>query len=431
VSLNGVTPSREHDRYNPTNCNTRLEDLDMGSDIGTRFSIGQFDPPALAGLADPYTPLQTLREQCPISHSDSYGGFWNLFTYKDVCTAAVDAVAFSSRDVTIPSKPLLIASPPIMIDPPTHMDFRHPLLKKFTPKAVADLEAPIRVKVGEMIDQFIGRGCADLADELFIPFPAFAALKLLGLPSEDFPKFSRWARLAFSTPEEGSPDAAWPLEAAAYFAPLYESLADSHADDIPSIARRLVIDGREIEVTEFIALLITLVTAGLDTTTSTSANIILLLDEQPHLRRELIEHPELLPTAIEEFLRYLTPLPMLARTTTDDVTVTGVTIPEGEKVALHWLSANHDPAEFPDPETVVLDRSPNRHVAFGIGPHRCIGMHLARLQIRVMLNELLRRAPDYEVVRDQVVRGPGVSRLVHALPVRFSAQRHAAGSAEY
>jgi cytochrome P450 len=180
------------------------------------------------------------------------------------------------------------------------------------------------------------------------------------------------------------------------------------------------IDGREIEVMEFVMLLTTLVAAGLDTTTNASANIAVLLHEQPELRQQLIDRPELIPSAVEEMLRYLTPLPMLARVTTRDVEFDGITIPEGQKVALQWLAANHDPEEFPEPEKVVFERKPNRHLAFGMGPHRCIGMHLARIEVRVVLEELLRRLPDYEVVTDEVVRGKGVTRQIYNLPVRFS-----------
>ncbi|QLL06365.1 cytochrome P450 [Mycobacterium vicinigordonae] len=385
-----------------------------------KASIDNLDPRMLAGLSDPYSLLNELRETCPVGRSEMYGGFWNLFRYQDVCAAAVDATTFSSRDVTIPSEPLIAKPAPIMIDPPRHMEYRHPLLRKFAPQVVAELEPSIRRKVRQMMDAFLGRGHADLCDELFVPFPAFAALRLLNLPESDFPSFSRWAQLAFTIPEPGSADANWELEVAAYFAPLYDQKAGSEADDIPSIARRIKIDGREIELMEFVMLLVTLVTAGLDTTSNASANIALLLDEQPELRRQLIEHPDLIPNAVEELLRYLSPLPMLARTATRDVEVSGVRIPEGQKVALHWLAANHDPSEFDEPEKVDFGRPSSRHVAFGIGPHRCIGMHLARIEVRVMLEELITRIPDYAVVRDQVVRTPGVTRQVQHLPITFT-----------
>lgn len=389
-------------------------------DDDVRGRLASFDPRALAALPDPYPVLKEFRETCPVGHTDTYDGFWNLFRYEDVCAAAVDNETFKSRDNTIPSENLPFTPPPIMSDPPQHMQFRQPFLKRFSPQVCNELEDAIRAKVTELIDAFIERGTADLATELFIPFPAFAALRILGLPDEDFATFSRWARLVFTVPDEGHEDHDWAMELITYFAPLYEELTGSDDDTIPSIARNLQIDDREIDTLEFVMLLTTFVTAGLDTTTNTSAQIALLLDERPDLRRRLIDEPELMPSAIEELLRYLTPLPMLARIPNRDVEIDGVTLPEGEKVALHWLAANHDPAEFPDPEEVVLDRTPNRHLAFGRGPHRCIGLHLARLQLRVMLEELFSRLPDYEVIRDDVQRVGGITRQVHSLPVRFT-----------
>lgn len=206
---------------------------------------------------------------------------------------------------------------------------------------------------------------------------------------------------------------------------MYDELADSATDDIPTIARHLDIGGQPIERMDFILLLMTFVNAGLDTTTNSASQIALLLDDRRDLRDQLLADESLIPQAVEEFLRYLTPLPMLARVATQDTLVGGapnaVTIQKDEKVALHWLAANHDPSEFREPQEVVLDRAPNRHLAFGKGPHLCIGMHLARLQLRIMLEELLRRIPDFTVVHEGVVRVGGLTRQVHSLPVRFSA----------
>lgn len=391
-----------------------------------RRELADLDPRHVAALEDPYTLLNGLREGCPVGHSDRYGGFWNLFRFNDVCAAAGDPETFSSRDVTIPSQPLPAPPNPIQIDPPEHMDFRRPLLKQFAPDKVAELEPTMRRKAVEMLETVIARGSADLADEVFIPFPAFAALQILNLPSSDFPKFARWAKLAFTVPEEGSPDLNWGLEVAAYFAPLYEACKGSDADDVPSIARRTLVQGREIDIMEFIMLLTTLVTAGLDTTANSLSQIILLLDERPQLQDQLKEaarDPKALQQAIEELLRYLTPLPMLSRVTTRDVEIDApdglVKIPAGQKVALHWLAANHDPREFDNPNEPLLDRTPNRHVAFGRGPHRCIGMHLARLELRVILEEFLTRVPDFRVRRTEVIRAPGITRQVLHLPTDF------------
>jgi cytochrome P450 len=388
------------------------------------IGIEDLDPPALAGHADPYPVLNRLRESCPLGHSDTHGGFWNLFRFADVAEVAADAQRFSSRDNTIPSEKLPMPAPPIQTDPPQHMQFRQPFLKRYSPQAIGHLTPAIQAKVNELIDGFIERGTADLTQELFIPYPAYAALKLMDLPEDDFPTFFRWARQIFSV--EHSDEAGAGMFA--YFTPLFDQLTGSLEDTIPAIGRNLRIDGREIQPLEFAMLLMTLLLAGLDTTANASSQIALLLDDQPDVRRRLVEAPELIPSAVEELLRHTTPLPTIARTATEDVTIGSTTICAGEKVALHYMAANHDPAEFPDPGQVVLGRTPNRHLAFGRGPHRCLGMHVARLELQVMLTELLRRIPDFVVERDRVVRSGGVTRGVESLPVRFTPGPREGGS---
>jgi cytochrome P450 len=346
-----------------------------------------------------------------------------LFRYEDVAAVAADAHLFSNRDNQIPSDTFSVKPPPVQIDPPVHMQYRQPFLKKFSPNAIAALEPAIRVKANSLIDPFIERGSADLAQELFLPFPAYGALKLLNLPEADFPRFAHWAHMVFSVDDGSERHTDWTADVIGYLAPLYESLRGSTADDIPSIARALLIEGREIQVMEFVLLLTTFVTAGLDTTTNSATNMVLLLAEHPALCARLVEDPTLIPAAIEEMLRYITPVPILARTTNRATRIgtgdDGVEIGPDEKVALRWMAANHDPAEFQDPEDLIFDRSPNRHLSFGLGPHRCIGAHLARLQLRIVLGELLRRIPEFEVDRERVVRIPGITRQIRNLPVRF------------
>jgi|SRR5581483_5603884 len=387
-------------------------------------AIRDLDPRAIAAMPDPLPLINGLRERCLVAHSESFGGFWNVFSYADVCAVALNASTFSSRDVTIPSQNFPQPAPPIMSDPPVHIQFRKPFLKRFSPGVVAGLEADIQAKARSLVDGFIERGSVDLASEMSIPFPAYAALRILGLPDEDLPRFSRWARLVFAVPGEGDEDVNWPLELFAYFAPFYEERAGARDDSIPTIARQLLIDGAEITQLDFVMCLMTFVTAGLDTTTNALSNMVVLLDQRPDLRRRLLDQPELLPAAIEEFLRYLSPLPSLARTATRDATIGhgegAVEIKQGEKIALHWMAANHDPTEFSDPHEIQLQRTPNRHVAFGIGSHLCIGMHLARVELHAALSEILSRIPDYRVLHDGIHRGPALTRQIHRLPLEFT-----------
>jgi cytochrome P450 len=206
----------------------------------------------------------------------------------------------------------------------------------------------------------------------------------------------------------------------AYFYELYQDRSVNPRDDIPSLILSLAVDGQPIGEQEFLCFMSTLVMAGLDTTANAAANMLQLLADRPALRAELIADPGRTAPAVEEMLRFVTPLPALARVTTEPVELGGVAIPAGERVQMVFAAANHDPAEFECPEEVRFDRSPNRHLSFGAGPHRCLGAHLARLELRVLLEEVLRLIPDYEVVSDGVVRYGGITRGISALPVRFT-----------
>jgi cytochrome P450 len=206
-----------------------------------------------------------------------------------------------------------------------------------------------------------------------------------------------------------------------YLNGVYEDRQANPRSDIPSVVLTIEVEGRPISQMEFLCMMNMLFVAGLDTTSNAGAYMFEELARRPDVRRRLLDDPNLIPAAIEEFLRYVTPLPALARTTTQDVPVGDATIPAGERVLLHWMGANHDPAEFPDPDEFVIDRAPNRHFAFGAGVHRCLGSNLARLELRIVLEEVLRRMPDYRIAEGaSVERYPGVTRGISSLPVTFT-----------
>ena len=390
-----------------------------------------FDHYEVAALSDPLPTLNELRERCPVAKSTAYGGFWNLFDYELVHAAARDTDRLSSRQTVIPQpEAMCFAAPPIQIDPPVHDDFRKPVLRFFSPHSVRELDAAIRARATQLIDEFIGSGEADLATQLCIPFPAEGAIRLLGLPPEDFPVFADWSVKIFRN-DDLQDVMANVLE---YFGRYYDEAGDRTDDSIISVCRRLTIGGEPITRTDFSLFLMTLVAAGLDTTANAAAHIFIVLDEHPALRTQLIEDPSRMPRAIEELLRYLTPLPTLSRVARADMTIGESEIRQGELVMLNWLAANHDPKEFRDPGEIDFDRAQNRHMAFGSGIHRCLGMHLARLELRILLEEVLQRMPDYLVRHDDVLRVGGITRMVCSLPVRFtpgalSGSRNSAASA--
>lgn len=376
-----------------------------------------YDHLVVAALDDPFPVLAEARERCPVVHSAEYEGFWALFGYDDVSTVAKDPARFSSaQGITIPHHGFPMSLPPIETDPPQHMQLRGPLLDRFSSKAVARLEPVLRESAVELIRAFAGRGEADLAQELTVPFPGIAVSHLLAIPEEDRARCHEWTTALIREPENMEAISS----AFAYFYELYVDRSANRRDDIPSLILDLTVDGRSLTEQEFLCFMSTLVMAGLDTTANAAANMLKLLTEQPALRAELIAEPGRTVLAVEEMLRFITPLPALARVTTEPVELNGVAIPAGERVQMVFAAANHDPAEFECPEEVRFDRTPNRHLSFGAGPHRCLGAHLARLELRVLLEEVLRLIPDYEVVSDGVARYGGITRGISALPVTFT-----------
>lgn len=376
-----------------------------------------YDHLVVAALDDPFPMLAEAREQCPVAHSGEYEGFWAVFGYGDISTMARDPAVFSSaQGVTIPHHGFPMSLPPIETDPPQHMQLRGPLLERFSPGAVGRLEPVLRETVVELIDAFAGRGEADLAVELTVRLPGAAVSHLLSIPDEDRARCHEWTTALIRDPENLEAISA----AFAYFYELYQDRSAKPRDDIPSLILGIMVDGEPVSEQEFLCFMCTLVMAGLDTTANAGANMLQLLGRRPDLRAQLIADPERIPLAVEEMLRYITPLPALARVTTEPVEVGGVPIPAGERVQMVFIAGNHDPAEFECPEEIRLDRSPNRHLAFGAGPHRCLGAHLARLELRILLEEVLRRIPDYVVIEAGVERYTGITRGISSLPVTFT-----------
>ncbi|MFY1621449.1 cytochrome P450, partial [Micromonospora sp. WMMD736] len=307
---------------------------------------------------------------------------------------------------------------------PIHGQYRRPLISRFTPAAAAECAPHAREVVNRLIDGFIEGGEADLAQQLTIPLPAIVNTPVLGIPLEDRDRFQEWAvRLLAS----GGEDLEAIGSAMGYFDHLYEVRRDALGDDIPSLLIGLEIDGKPMDKTQFILTMIMLMTGGLDTTTNSGSHMLYYLAEHPEQRRLLVEEPDRIPAAVEELLRYLTPLPSLFRTAVSSTSVHGQAIAEGDRVQLCWMAANHDPAEFNDPDTVDLSRTPNRHFAFGVGEHRCLGANLARMELRVLLEEALPRLGEYRIVK-QPDRYASVTRGISHLHAAFPRGRRYGGS---
>ncbi len=381
------------------------------------MSESSFDHLAVAAADDAPEQLADLRAQCPVQHSDAHEGFWALFDYESVGMAARETATFSSASgVTIPAHAFPMALPPIEADAPLHMQVRGPLLPRLSPKVMEDLEDDLRAMVRGLIDEFIESGSADLAKDLTIPFPGMSIGKLMNVPDDDIVML----RDITAHLMQNSDDMGFIMQAMGFFQKLYEDRLANPGEDLPSAILALEIDGTQVTNEEYLAIIAMVMMAGLDTTANAAGSMFRMIGANPEVREALIADPAKIPQAVEEFLRVATPLHASGRTTTEAVEVGGCPVPAGDRVLLNWLAANHDPAEFDSPETLDIERFPNRHYAFGTGPHRCLGIHLARLQLKLLAEEVLARLPDFEVDEAQVERYVGVTRGLASLPVSFT-----------
>lgn len=381
---------------------------------------------AAVGLADPQPMYKALRESAPVFRSPQVVVLSRLADIEmalkrtDLFSSNMDAVDLGNL------RPLI----PLQIDPPDHAKYRRILDPLFTPREMARREPQVAALVNKMIDRFAGRGECDFHDEFAVPLPCTVFLQLLGLPLEDLDKFLEWKDGVIRP--EGATD--WDERHAAS-APVaqqiydyFEKAIDDHIsrprDDVLSamIATHFKEEGGgALSREELLDICFLFLIAGLDTVTDSLDCFFVYLARHPEHRHQLVEQPDILPHAIEELLRWETPVPGVARVAMQDIEIGGCPITKGERVSPLLGAANTDPAEFPDPELVDFARSPNRHRAFGGGPHRCLGSHLARMELRVALREFHRRIPDYEIPPGTEIKYLPALRSVEALPLTFPA----------
>ena len=379
-----------------------------------------------------------LRTRCPVAWNTQYGGFWFATSFAAVNQIARDNDTFAHKyepnaddgidyngEVGIPRMESL---PPLGIgevDGPYHAALRRVLNPFFTRQAIAQLRPFIKDCVDWFIDQKIEAGSMDLVFDLASPVPALVTMKMMGLPFDDW---ALWADFFHSTiayppgSDESSRAMARVPEMMGKLLAFAAERRQHPEEDLTSLLVLLEFDDAPLGDEEVLSILTNLVGGGVDTTTSLVAWSLKILAEQPDLRRELIEHPELYDTAADEFLRYTSVNQTLTRTVTRDVVVEGQQLRRNDRVLISWLAANHDEHEFERADELVLDRSPNRHLAFGLGPHRCIGSHLAKIMFEELVRGVLERLPDYEVASDdieQYLGEPSVTGIVK-LPITFT-----------
>jgi len=375
---------------------------------------------AVTGLAEPQPMYKALRESCPVFRSPQAVVLSRL---ADIEMALKRTELFSSNMDAVDLgnvRPLI----PLQVDPPEHAKYRRILDPLFTPREMARREPRVAGLVNEMIDRFVGRGECDFHAEFAVPLPCTVFLQLLGLPLEDLDQFLLW-KDGVIRPEGGGYDGRREASGGVaqqiydYFEQAIDDHLADHRDDVLSALIAAEIGGRPLSREEILDICFLFLIAGLDTVTDSLDCFFVYLARHPEHRHQLVDEPDVLPSAIEELLRWETPVPGVARVAMQDVEIDGCPISKGERVSPLLGAANTDPAEFPDPDVVDFHRNPNRHRAFGGGPHRCLGSHLARMELRVALREFHRRIPDYGIVPGTELKYTEALRSVESLPLRF------------
>ncbi|MFF1307338.1 cytochrome P450 [Streptomyces sp. NPDC058307] len=387
---------------------------------GTDFS--HMDP---QWLADPYPIMDDLRQRCPIAHTERFGGAWLPTLYEDVAAIAYDTERFSSRSVTPddfrPARAIAPVgeTPPLSSDPPFHHTARKLLLPAFTKTAVGKLESGTRAFCHSLIDEFQGRDVVDAARDYASQIPSRVIGDMLGFPPEDREQF----RDLFGDPQNDLSAREKRMEYRGkifvYLLAQVNDHVENPRDDLTTYLLNAEMNGRKLDPNHVIGMMALLFAAGVATTYASIGASLWHLARNPQDRERLLAEPELLPTAMEEFLRAYAPVTM-ARLVKEDMHWRGVDMKADDWVLLSFPSANRDPAQFDRAGEVVIDREANRHATFGLGIHRCLGSHLARMELRVALEVWLERIPKFSIQDEAaVVWGGKQTRGPHTLPLRI------------
>ena len=381
-------------------------------------------------VADPYPIWDQLRARCPVAHSDRYGGTWLPVRHDDVAAVAYDTEHFTSRSVVVSEvrpgpddlpAPIGLA-PPITSDPPFHALARRLLLPAFAPKPIEALEPFTRELCVELLDATSGERQFDAAVDYAQHIPLRVIVRMLGFPQEDADLFRRFIRMVLEDVDQSAEERQAIVdegELDAYIdARIAEHLADPQ-DDLTTFLLEAELDGNKLDPDHVRGTMVLLMIAGIDTTWSAIGASLWHLAQNPADRRRLAAEPELMGTAVEEFLRAYAPVTM-ARLVATDFDFDGRQMKEGDWLLLPFPAANRDPEQFPDADKVLIDRAENRHSAFGLGIHRCIGSNLARMELRVALEEWMKRYPEFELVDPaEVTWSAGQVRGPRTVPVRI------------
>ena len=399
-------------------------------DWATDYDI--FDPDY---VRDPVPVWDDLRERCPIAHTERWGGSWLPTRYEDLQAMVKMVPALSSRSaVVVPPPPelreQLVAeakkygseNPPITADPPEHKPFRRLILPFFSPRAVEAQIPYTRALCNGLIDGFIDRGEADAAADYAQQITPRVIAHVLGIDPARADDFVEWVRgileLGQTQPEMRIKYRGIIRD---FFQEMVAERRKAPRDDAISTLIEAEVEGEKLDDYKIVGVCFLLLVAGIDTTWSSISSSLLHFATHDRDRARMLAEPELLPSAVEEMLRFYSPVTM-ARKVMEPVEIGGVEMTPGDKVLLNFPAANRDPEAFERPDEVVLDRQRNRHIAFGVGIHRCAGSNLARMEMQVALRTWFDRIGDFELADpDAVTWAGGQVRGPRSVPVRFAA----------
>jgi cytochrome P450 len=379
-----------------------------------------------------------LRRRCPVAWNENYGGFWFVTSYEAVAQIARDCDTFAHKydpdaadgvnyqgELGVPRPTGQPALGIGEVDGPYHRALRRAVAPFFSPEAIAKMRPFMEQSAHWFLDQHISDGRMDLVLDYASPVPAILTMKLMGLPYDNWELYAHLFHSVMAVPQASAEYAEVIAEVPAMIEGLLKFAAARRAEpreDLTSFLVAFEFEGQRLDDTQILNILWNLIGGGVDTTTSLTSLSLLRVATEPNLRQQLIDRPAMYRTATDEFLRYFSVNKQLSRTVTRDIAICGQQLRRNDRVIISWLGANHDEHEFERPGEILLDRSANRHVAFGLGPHRCIGSHLARVMFEVMVKAVLERIPDYQVDASGVRQYLGYPTMtgLAKLPVTFT-----------
>lgn len=399
----------------------------------SRCPVIAFDHQSPRHSADTVASFRSVRATTPVAWTNAHGGYWVMSSYEALFEAARDDGIFSSRrmeqyggpglSVVIPKTPMSLHIP-IELDPPEFRPYRKVINQITAPAAVARLQSLIVYYVTSFVDDIIEAGTADLTSVIGVP--AAITIDWFGLPIKDWPRYAGAHKaLLAELPESPEYIQATTIGLPWISEQIDRAIAERRTqprDDAISALMTAQVNGAPIRAEDVHSIVDLLIAGGVATTASLIGQALVWLAENPAARGDLIENPHKVDVAIEEFLRFFSPVQTNARTAVVSVEFHGCPVHEGDRVLLPWASANRDVRQFENPDTLDIERWPNRHVAFGVGIHRCAGSHVARAMAKEVITQVLKRMPDYTVDTASCVRysHQGVNSGWSRIPAKFT-----------